>query len=839
MNLIQKKSQLYFLIVLCLLLSDSAISQTWNLNGNAGTDPATMFIGTTDNKSFRIRTNNAIRMHINASGRVGIGNLSPVFKLDVKGGSINTDSLYRINGVAALSRDNTNRIQLGDGTVRVGIGTASPTTTLQVIGTVTATEFAGGGSGITGINANNIASGTLADARLSDFVALEYNSNIFSGSNVFTQDVFVNDLTVGRGGNNLSTNSVAGYQALTFNITGENNSAFGWKVLWLNQDGDNNTAIGSGALYSNTSGNNNTANGQGALYSNSVGESNTAIGSGALYSNTGGNNNTANGQGALYSNSFGESNTANGYQALYSNTTGNQNTANGLQALYSNNTGEINTANGYQALFSNTGGFSNTANGHTALFSNTTGNNNTANGQGALYSNNIGESNTANGFQALFSNTSGFVNTANGSSALYLNTTGFANTANGHNALFSNSTGSNNTANGCEALFSNTTGFANTANGYQALFSNLIGEENTANGFQALASNTNGDKNTANGQGALFSNTTGNNNTANGNFALFAKVSGNDVTAVGANSGDTWSNINQSVFVGSLSDATTNSLINATAIGYSAQVDASNKVRIGNAFVTSIGGQVAWTTFSDGRYKRNVEEDVPGLEFITKLRPVTYTSDITGLNNHYPKPALREGQRQAPDQDVTSQEDIRYSGFIAQEVETAAKEIGYDFSGVDKPQLEGNLYGLRYSDFVVPMVKAIQEQQNIIDEQQKEIDEQQKEIDALKSLITGNTTSGAIKIGVSDGRNEILLGQNIPNPADNSTIIPFSIPANCKSASILIADHATGRAIKAVPLSCKDTHLMLDAGSLASGTYSYTLFIDGASFDTKQMVIIK
>ncbi|MFM7766500.1 MAG: hypothetical protein ACKO9S_01435, partial [Bacteroidota bacterium] len=84
-----------------------------------------------------------------------------------------------------------------------------------------------------------------------------------------------------------------------------------------------------------------------------------------------------------------------------------------------------------------------------------------------------------------------------------------------------------------------------------------------------------------------------------------------------------------------------------------------------------------------------------------------------------------------------------------------------------------------------------------------------------------------------------ILGQNIPNPADNSTIIPFSIPANCKSASILITDHGTGRAIKAVPLSCKDTHLMLDAGSLASGTYSYSLFVDGASVDTKQMVIVK
>ncbi|MFM8949937.1 MAG: hypothetical protein ACKOKB_04065, partial [Bacteroidota bacterium] len=177
-------------------------------------------------------------------------------------------------------------------------------------------------------------------------------------------------------------------------------------------------------------------------------------------------------------------------------------------------------------------------------------------------------------------------------------------------------------------------------------------------------------------------------------------------------------------------------------------------------------------------------------------------------------------------------EKIQFSGFIAQEVENAATDIGYEFSGVDKPQSENNLYALRYGDFVAPMVKAIQEQQELIEKQQKQIDE-------LKATLETRSNSGAIKLGVNDRNEEILLGQNIPNPADNSTIIPFSIPANCKSASILITDHATGRAIKAVPLSCKDTHLMLDAGSLASGTYSYTLFVDGASVDTKQMVIVK
>jgi hypothetical protein len=69
------------------------------------------------------------------------------------------------------------------------------------------------------------------------------------------------------------------------------------------------------------------------------------------------------------------------------------------------------------------------------------------------------------------------------------------------------------------------------------------------------------------------------------------------------------------------------------------------------------------------------------------------------------------------------------AGFVAQDVEKAAKEIGYDFSGVDKAKSETDLYGLRYSEFVVPMVKAIQEQQ-------AQIELLKKQNEALLNAIT-------------------------------------------------------------------------------------------------------
>jgi len=199
-------------------------------------------------------------------------------------------------------------------------------------------------------------------------------------------------------------------------------------------------------------------------------------------------------------------------------------------------------------------------------------------------------------------------------------------------------------------------------------------------GYHSLYANTFGFQNTGLGYYCLINNTTGDNNT----------------------------------IIGSFSDVSSGNLSNATALGYSAQVDASNKVRIGNTSVFSIGGQVGWTNFSDGRYKQNIREDVPGISFINKLRPVTYTVDTKSLDENYYK--LKPGVASS------SNSPNRYTGFIAQEVERSAAELNFTFSGVDKPQQPDGLYGLRYAEFVVPLVKAVQEQQQQINHLQAEID---------------------------------------------------------------------------------------------------------------------
>jgi len=566
---------------------------------------------------------------------------------------------------------------------------------------------------------------------LSDAKSDTDGSSVFLGIDAGLNDDGSNNENVGLGYKSLFSNTIGygntanGFQSLYSNTTGNNNTANGFQSLFLNSTGNENTANGIASLYWNTTGHHNTAIGSHALLASTTGNYNSANGSSSLYLNTTGSWNTANGNYSLYSNTTGNYNTANGNYSLSSNVAGNNATAIGTNAMRytnnsstaftnynvalgyealrgstnaSNNTGNWNTALGYQTLLNNSTGEKNTANGTEALYSNTTGFENTANGYGSLYTNTTGEKNTANGAQALYSNSTGNFNTASGFLALYYNTIGYKNTSNGFGSLYYNVAGNNATAIGAYAMcysYDSSIGFTNynVAVGYEALRGS-----NTAIGYQTLLNNTSGSYNTANSYQALSSNTTGSYNTANGNQALTSNTTGNFNTAIGFSAFSTGSGYS-----------------NATALGYNAEPGASNTVRIGNNAVTSIGGYANWTNVSDGRFKKNVQENVIGLEFIKKLRPVTYQLDMNAIADFNKTPdSLR-----LPESERLKEAEIQ-SGFIAQEVEAAALSTGYDFHGVDKPQNDTSHYGLRYAEFVVPLVKAVQEQQEQIELLKKE-----------------------------------------------------------------------------------------------------------------------
>jgi hypothetical protein len=309
-----------------------------------------------------------------------------------------------------------------------------------------------------------------------------------------------------------------------------------------------------------------------------------------------------------------------------------------------------------------------------------------------ITTNTVKNGNTAFGYQSLNSNTTGEYNVANGHQSLNSNTTGKFNIAIGGNALYNNTDGNNNVANGDESLFSNTTGHDNVANGSQSLYSNTVGNYNVAVGNNSLYSNTTANYNIATGEQSLYFNTIGNNNIASGFRSLYNNTIGNSNTAIGNESGKNLpSGVNNVTCLGS------NTGWNTTS---------SNQINIGDFSVTSIGGQVNWGTYSDKRIKTDVKENVPGLAFIKQLTPVTYHLDIKKQYELAMNGKKDESKDYPEKYDI---EKITQTGFLAQDVETASKNVGYNFSGVEVPKNGQGLYKLRYAEFVVPLVQAVKE----------------------------------------------------------------------------------------------------------------------------------
>ena len=116
---------------------------------------------------------------------------------------------------------------------------------------------------------------------------------------------------------------------------------------------------------------------------------------------------------------------------------------------------------------------------------------------------------------------------------------------------------------------------------------------------------------------------------------------------------------------------------------------------------------------SDARQKKDIADLDLGLEFVQKLRPVNYKF-IDGKRTH--------------------------QGFIAQELEKVIQDSGKTTEQVaslihstsSEEGLEHDVYGIRYTELIAPMVKAIQELKAELDEAKAEGAALRAELEALK-----------------------------------------------------------------------------------------------------------
>ena len=157
---------------------------------------------------------------------------------------------------------------------------------------------------------------------------------------------------------------------------------------------------------------------------------------------------------------------------------------------------------------------------------------------------------------------------------------------------------------------------------------------------------------------------------------------------------------------------------------------------------------------------------------------------------------------------------MRY-GFVAQDVNEVYPELVYS----DKD----GILGIDYVSIIPLLTEKIKLQ-----------DQNLKNLKAKIEYIMENMN--IMNPANSNLENESKLYQNIPNPYNRFTIIPFRINPNALSAKILISS-TNGQIVKEYQISKYDILFELSSEDFAEGLYYYSLVVDDKLIDSRLMMV--
>ncbi|MEP7317493.1 MAG: tail fiber domain-containing protein [Panacibacter sp.] len=217
---------------------------------------------------------------------------------------------------------------------------------------------------------------------------------------------------------------------------------------------------------------------------------------------------------------------------------------------------------------------------------------------------------------------------------------------------------------------------------------------------------------------------------------------------------------------------------------------------------------------SDSKLKKDIKEMPSGLSIINQLKPKTYLYDTKKYN------AL--GLR----------EKMQY-GFLAQDLEQVMPQ---------SVTTQKALVSMNQGKRTYEEIKVV-ETMSLIPILTKAVQEQQAQIEELKALVEKLSQSVAASSTQDDAVASVTLtkaslSQNIPNPLNGNTSIRYNVPTGSTSAQLVITDNS-GKTVKQMQLVKGAGNINIDASALTSGTYNYSLFVDGKLVESKKMVVAK
>lgn len=479
--------------------------------------------------------------------------------------------------------------------------------------------------------------------------------------------------------------------------------------------------------------------------------------------------------------------------------------------------GNYNTHIGYYAGRISSGGY-NAFLGSFSGYSNTTGSYNTFLGPTSGSGNSTGSHNTFLGFSSGQYNSTGSHNTFLGRSSGSSNTSGGYNTFLGGNSGYKNSTGNGNTFVGHSSGRSNTTGSYNIFLGGNSGYGNTTGRFNTFVGINSGNSNTGGSSNTFLGTYSGLLNTTGANNTFLGYQAGYYNRSGSGNVFMGYNAGYRETGTNR-LYIDNNDDSYP--LIYGN---FSTNVLSIGTKYTGTTYKLVVPGRVRATAYdvvSDERLKKDIHGLQDALAKVQKVEGVSYGfKDDTTAQNQSSQIAKAQADQQT------------HYGFLAQNIQQLFPELVTEDEGY---------LAVNYQGMIPVLVEAI-----------KELSLQKDSV--IQALFTENLQMkqelAAIKLALqqkgllpAEGKNSFatgnLLKQNTPNPFDQSTIISYQVAAQAQQVSILITNLQGMEVQHFSGLPTGQGQVEVAAGTLATGTYVYTLVVDGHPVASRKMILTK
>ena len=312
----------------------------------------------------------------------------------------------------------------------------------------------------------------------------------------------------------------------------------------------------------------------------------------------------------------------------------------------------------------------------------------------------------------------------------------------------------------------------------------------------------------------------GKNSTAWGKNTIASGINstaiGYSVTANGQNSLACGTNVSSGGYSGSFiaGDGTSTLISNDTINQFKSRYSGGYKIYSNSAGTIGVqlkAGTSGWVVISD----RNMKENFKTLDLEKVLESI---SRIPVSEWSY----------------KTADPNIRYIGPMAQDFDKEFHISGKDGKGINSIDIDGvNMAGIQALEKRTNALKL--ENENL----KKTVEDLKNEILAIKEML-GRSNSNIQNISLPENTKKASLIGNNPNPFNETTLISYYLPENSGKAELIISE-AIG-SIPLIRLNLIGTGLgkiEVNKGEIKTGTYIYSLVINGNVVDTKKMVVSK